>query len=97
MEIVILASGSAKCIYGEWIDLAALGQVQITRGSHVEPDQQGQWLADLAPVGGPLLGPFARRSQALKAEVAWLKEYWLTASASSADDVPGANNSIRAN
>jgi len=32
------------------------------------------WAADLAPVGGPVLGPFARRADALAAEVAWLKE-----------------------
>ena len=32
------------------------------------------WTANLAPVGGPVLGPFARRGDALAAEVAWLRE-----------------------
>lgn len=31
------------------------------------------------PVGGPVLVPFDRRSEALEAEVAWLEEYWLEA------------------
>lgn len=31
------------------------------------------WWSDLTPVGGPVLGPFAKRSQALEAETAWLQ------------------------
>ena len=61
----------------EAIILSALGRVQIKRGSHVEPDEDGRWFADLAVVHGPRLGPFDRRSDALKAEVAWLCENWL--------------------
>ena len=30
-----------------------------------------------APVGGPVLGPFDRRSEALEAERAWLEAHWL--------------------
>ena len=37
----------------------------------------GGWRADLSPVGGPQLGPFRRRSEALRAEAAWLVEHWL--------------------
>jgi hypothetical protein len=33
----------------------------------------------LAPVKGPRLGPFDRRSQALDSERAWLEHYWLPA------------------
>lgn len=47
------------------------------RASHVEPKMQGQriaWWADLEPVNGPLIGPFAKRSEALKAEVQWLED-----------------------
>ena len=40
----------------------------ITRASHVEPDAEGRWLADLTPVAGPVLGPFDLRSEALAAE-----------------------------
>src|SRR4051812_14274881 len=55
-------------VYDEAIDLAALGQLNIRRGGHVEPRQTGGWSADLAPVNGPVLGPFATRSAALAAE-----------------------------
>ena len=77
MQLVIQADGSLKCVYGEAIDLHALGQVRISRGSHVEPDLDGQWLADLSPVAGPKLGPFPARSQALQAEREWLEANWL--------------------
>ena len=77
MEMVIDAHGNIRCIYGEAIDLACLGNVSIRRASHVEPDLQGQWWADLAPVNGPRLGPFTSRSKALDAEVAWLATQWL--------------------
>jgi hypothetical protein len=61
-----------KCLYGEELDLRQLGELSIHRASHVEPDARGQWLADLSPVGGPTLGPFGTRSEALAAEEAWL-------------------------
>jgi hypothetical protein len=79
MQLVIQPDGSLKCVYGEAIDLHALGDVSISRGSHVEPDATGQWLADLSPVSGPVLGPFPTRSLALDAEVAWLEAHWLNA------------------
>ena len=78
MDLVVNRVGLVRAIYDEALDLAALGRPVITRASHVEPDPSGRWLADLSPVGGPLLGPFDRRSEALAAEVAWLREHWLT-------------------
>ena len=77
MQIVITRSGSIRCLYGEELELAALGQLKIDRGSHVEPTADGRWTADLSPVNGPVLGPFDRRSQALEAERAWLEQNWL--------------------
>ncbi|HEX5105881.1 MAG TPA: hypothetical protein VFV87_18815 [Pirellulaceae bacterium] len=77
MQLVIEPSGGVRCLYGETIDLAALGALTISRGSHVEPTAGGQWLCDLSPVTGPVLGPFDCRSQALAAEVAWLEAHWL--------------------
>jgi len=65
MELIIDRSGQASCIYGETISLAELGPLSIQRASHVEPDPQGRWFADLSPVNGPLLGSFDRRSAAL--------------------------------
>ena len=77
MRIIITPSGNARCIYSETIDLASLGNPIITRASHVEPDEHGQWYADLSPVDGPRLGPFSTRSEALAAEQQWLAQYWL--------------------
>jgi len=77
MQLVITPGGAIRCIYGEEIELAALGSPTITRASHVEPDQQGRWWADLSPVGGDVLGSFSNRSEALAAEQAWLEAHWL--------------------
>jgi len=77
MQIIIEAGGTVRCIYDEAIDLAAIGSPVITRASHVEPDQQGRWLADLSPISGPILGPFQVRSEALAAEHDWLETNWL--------------------
>lgn len=50
-----------------------VGKSTTRRASHVEP-VQGGWNADLRLVNGPVLGPFARRDAALKAEARWLRE-----------------------
>ena len=78
MQLIVHADGSASCLYDEVIDLSDLGGLTIARGSHVEPDEQGRWFADLAPVSGPKLGPFERRSEALDAEQVWLEANWLS-------------------
>lgn len=80
MQLRIDPDGTVHCVYAETIDLALLGAVTIRRASHVEPDEQGLWWADLNPVGGPRTGPFAARSLALDAEQAWLEERWLSQS-----------------
>lgn len=36
---------------------------------------QGKWWADLLPVGGPVLGPFDKRQEALDAETEWLRAH----------------------
>ncbi len=82
MQIVIAPGGGIRCVYDEVIDLNLLGKVQISRGSRVEPNEEGAWFADLALVGGPSLGPFSKRTDALAAEVAWLEENWLSAKGS---------------
>ena len=61
-------------IYQEEIDLSALGAAQIQRVSHVEPDEQGRWWADLSPVDGPILGPFPKRNEAVRGEIDWIVE-----------------------
>jgi hypothetical protein len=79
MELIVSPTGIVRCVYGEDVDLHALGCPQIRRASAVDPDPQGHWWADLAPVNGPRIGPFGRRGDALSAEVAWLAEHWLLA------------------
>ncbi|AGA26327.1 hypothetical protein [Singulisphaera acidiphila] len=77
MQLVIDPAGQVHAIYDEDFDLAALGPPVIRRASHVEPGPDGRWHADLAPVAGPVLGPFDRRSEALEAERCWLEAHWL--------------------
>jgi hypothetical protein len=77
MQLVVGPDGSVRCLYGEVIDLAELGALQIRRASLVEPTADGKWLADLSPTAGPSLGPFNLRSEALDAEREWLEANWL--------------------
>jgi hypothetical protein len=73
MIITFTEEGTAQTIYNEKIDLNELGKVTHTRASHVEPDENGEWVADLSLVGGPKLGPFKRRSEAITREIEWLE------------------------
>jgi hypothetical protein len=73
MILLIDPHGTAHALYSETIDLASLGTLSIRRASHVEPDSEGRWHADLSPCQGPSLGPFAKRSDALAAEAQWLE------------------------
>ena len=77
MQLVIEPEGKVRAIYSEDIPLETLGRPRIVRASVVEPDEDGCWHADLRLLLGPVLGPFACRSQAVAAEVAWLEEHWL--------------------
>ena len=76
-ELIIKLGGNVRMIYSELVEPHALGAPTIERGSHVEPDQNGFWWADLTPVNGPRLGPYQMRSKAIAAEIAWLREFWL--------------------
>jgi hypothetical protein len=77
MELLISPRGDIHCLYGEELDLSTIGRLSMQRASHVEPTSDGQWTADLSPLGGPVLGPFQRRSDALSAEEAWINKRWL--------------------
>jgi hypothetical protein len=74
MQLLIDPRGQVRCLYGEAIDLNSLGALSVRRASFVEPDGNA-WYADLSPVGGPLLGPYPLRSQALQAEALWLEQH----------------------
>lgn len=76
MNLYVRPNGTAQCMYddAEPVNLANLGAIDIKRASNVEPAplEKGKWIADLAPIGGPQLGPFDTRREALAAEVAWV-------------------------
>lgn len=77
MQLVVQPKGTIRCVYGEQIELSRLGNLAVRRASHVEPNEEGRWLADLSPVSGPKLGPYDKRSEALREEEAWLQANWL--------------------
>lgn len=74
--LYISADGICRSVYVESVDLRVLGKPTIRRASHVEPTRDGQWTADLRPIRGPVLGPFPERSQALDAEIVWLRAWF---------------------
>jgi hypothetical protein len=76
MRLFIAPNGNVQCLYGEELDLRRIGKMAIHRASHVEPTSDGLWMADMSPVEGPLLGPFALRSDALAAEEHWIECHW---------------------
>lgn len=75
----------------ELAELLDIGESITFRASHVEPAGGGVWTADMTPIlstipedmrseatiafGGPLLGPFRFRKDALDAEVAWISKF----------------------
>ena len=77
IEIVCKPDGSLSAIWDDGlVPLVAEGKATITRASHVEPTDDGQWVADMSPVGGPvIIGSFALRADALAAERKWLTEH----------------------
>ena len=81
LHLLIRPDGSVRCLYDEVLELGLLGEFEIQRASHVEPDEQGCWWAEMSPVSGPKLGPFSCRSQTLQAEHRWLTDHWLLRSA----------------
>jgi hypothetical protein len=74
-----IKGGFVRAIHSDRLSLASLGQVKISRASHVEPNEKGRWFADMAPVGGPRLDNngkgYGTRSAALRAEVEWLNKH----------------------
>ncbi len=76
MNIHVAPNGELRFIYNDELQpLLGLGQATVQRASHVEPNNDGEWIADLSPVHGPTLGPFPLRQQALQAEIAWLEQH----------------------
>lgn len=71
--VVIDVAGALRFVWDDRLQpLCDLGCPSIKRASHVEPSPAGGWSADMAPSGGPVLGPFVLRREALAAEREWL-------------------------
>lgn len=69
---IIIKGNQIRFVYSDdMLGLLGQGKSQIQRASHVEPGAGG-WQADMSPVNGPVLGPFATRTEALQHEVEWL-------------------------
>lgn len=77
MIIFIDLNGGIRAIYSDGFNWQALGRPTIQRASQVEPDHLGLWWADLGLSNGPKIGPFAKRADAIAAEVAWLEKHRL--------------------
>ena len=77
MDLIVESTGTVRCVYSETLALRLFGRLSIERASNVEPNDQGEWIADLSPVSGPMIGPFQNRTDAIEAEVQWLREHWL--------------------
>lgn len=76
VERLVIKDGKIQSIYSDALRpiLRELGKLEIKRASHVEPNENGEWVADMSPVEfGVKLGPFELREDALKAEVEWLQ------------------------
>ena len=79
-SIFVRPDGTVEFLYEDSLrPLLELGQATITRASHVEPAPDSRWTANLSPHGGPVLGPFTLRQEALDAERAWLELHLLGA------------------
>ena len=71
-----IENGRLSFVYDDALaDLLTEGAAIVNRVSHVEPAPTGGWTADMAPVDGPVLGPFKTRAEGLAAERAWLTEH----------------------
>ena len=71
--INVSPDGTIQFIYSDDLrGLMAEGRSSTRRVSHVEPNAEGRWEAQM--VEGPKLGPFDTRAEALEAERKWLEE-----------------------
>ena len=77
MILSITPKGDIRGIYTDAFPWQELGKALVQRASNVEPDHLGLWWADLSLSNGPKIGPFARRADAIAAEVRWLEKHHL--------------------
>ena len=74
---ILLDGDTVQFVYDDKLNLQYLGKTTIHRASYVEPDKNGNWWADMKLSGGPKLGPFKSRKEALRKEIKWLHSHIL--------------------
>lgn len=79
MRLIFDTTGGVRTIHSDAIVpiLREVGPVKITKHvSHVDPDEGGDWWADMSPIAADVrLGPFKTRAEALAAEAAWIEAH----------------------
>ena len=81
LRVVIDHSGGYQFVYDDRLAPLVRPSSVTARASNVEPHEDGGWIADMKPVGGPVLfaadgRPFRLRAEALQAERDWLSKTW---------------------
>ena len=71
--VTFIHEDAEKAMGRDILHLRQIADLTTKRASHVEPDANGDWFADMSPVNGPILGPFPLRIDALAAEHQWLE------------------------
>ena len=80
-DIIIEADGTIRFVYSDALaEVFSDESLHTMRASHVEPAPTGGWLADMSPVGGPVLFHhddvgFATRAEALAAERTYIAQH----------------------
>ena len=69
-------TGTITAIYDDRLsDFLMSGKTTIIRASFVEPNESGEWVADMSPLGGPKLPACKLREHALQVERGWLEAH----------------------
>lgn len=85
--ILIGPDGMLSFVYDDQLQpLMEAGNRSVKRASRVEPTREGEWMVDLDLVGGPQLGPFRLRGEAIQAEMDWLKSRLMNPAMGEAED-----------
>lgn len=77
MKIILGVDGVVRYVYNDVIHkhMSTLGEATIKRATHVEPDENGMWYADLSPVGGEKITGFKTHKEAIDFELKWLSKH----------------------
>ena len=81
---IVIEGGRLSALYedletvmGDDVSLMnSIGNLTTRRASHVEPYGSEGWIADMGPVGGPILGPVKLRRDALALERGYMVEHF---------------------